>query len=549
MPAWARIAACFVLGLFALQASVAALRDSVTIDEFGNLPVGLYSLFTGDFSLDPINPPHTRMIAALPLLLDPPAFSPPTGSSSWGLGYHLMERNSENFHRIFLPARGMIIVLALLLGVLVMEWARRLYGWRAALVAVFLFSFSPAMLAHGHLVTLDLAGALGFTATAFAIWRMLGRPTWGAALVAGAILGLASLLKLSGVVLLAVVVLVVLVRAVTQRDVAPVRWVALVCVVFATALLVINAGYVFSGTLAPLDRAQLAPGGALARLRDAAPWMRLPLPMPFVNGIDMVMNVGKEREPSYFLAGELSSEGWWYYHLAAFALKTSLPVLLLAAGSLVHWVARGGMGAREYALWIPILLTFVSNTLFNSLQIGVRHVLPVYPLLFVAASPRVARMLLPRRSEPQKAMLAACSALLLAWHAFGTIAVAPRYLQFFNEIAGGARDGHRWLVDSNVDWGQDLIRLRDYMRAENIETINLAYFGRVHPSVYGIRFTPLEQGYSHGLAAVSATFLQGRPYFWYLGGRMRWVPANTYKWLQDREPIARVGAMFIYRLD
>ena len=535
-----------LLAAFAAQAWLAARRDSVTIDEFAHLPVGLYALQTGDLSLDPINPPHTRMLAALPVLLEAPAFSPPPGTAEWALGYHLMQANAARYHELFLPARATIIALTVLLGIVVACWAGQLYGASSAVLAAFLFAFSPALLAHGHLVTLDASGALGFTATAFAAWRLIDRASLRAALATGAALGIASLLKLSGIVLVVVVAAVVLVRALRERDRPWWLWAGLLAVVMLTAILAINAGYGFKGTFAPLVRARLAEGGALAQLRDAAPWLRLPLPVSFVDGIDMVMNVGKQQEPTYFLAGRLSSRGWWYYHLAAFALKTSLPVLLLTLGCIAHALVRGGMGPREYALWIPIGVIFLSNTLFNSLQIGVRHALPAYPLLFVVLSPRLGRML-AGWSRGNKAM-AVAAALLLAWHAAGTIAVAPRYLQFCNEIAGGAEGGYRWLIDSNIDWGQDLIRLREYLERERIDSVNLAYFGRVNPIVYGIRFRPLERD-SRGIAVISATFLMGRPYLWYLGGRLRWVPAQTFAWLREREPIARVGSMFVYRLD
>src|SRR5512134_479936 len=96
--AWAAAA---LLAIFALQASVAARRDSVTIDEFAHLPVGLYALYTGDLSLDPINPPHTRMLAALPLLLDPPAFDPTPGMAHWSMGYLLMQRNEADYQSLF----------------------------------------------------------------------------------------------------------------------------------------------------------------------------------------------------------------------------------------------------------------------------------------------------------------------------------------------------------------------------------------------------------------------------------------------------------------
>ncbi len=543
-----RAAIACLLAAFAAQAWIAALRDSVTIDEFVHLPIGLYDLQTGDLSFDAINPPHTRILAALPVLLETPAFAPPTGATEWRLGYHLMRANADRYHEIFLPARAAIIALTLLLGVLVALWTSKLYGATCGVIATFLFAFTPDLLAHGHLVTLDASGALGFTATAFAAWRLIERASLPAALLTGAALGIASLLKLSGSVLVAAVFAVVAVRALCERDRSWLHWGGLFAVVLLTAAFVINAGYGFSGTFAPLSGARLDPGGAFARMRDAAPWLRLPVPFYFLEGLDMVMNAGKLPDTSYYLAGKLSRGGWWYYHLVAFALKSSLPMLLLTLGCLAQSLLRGGMGRREYALWIPIALVFLSNALFNSFQLGVRHVLPVYPLLLVLISPRVRPLLAGFRSGGRSAVMAAAAAFLLAWHAAGTLAVAPRYLQFFNELAGGPEGGHRWLVDSNIDWGQDLIRLREYLQRERIDVVNLAYFGRVNPNVYGIHFAPLERD-SHGIAVISASFLMGRPYLWHQGGRMRWVPAHTYAWLRDREPIARVGSMFVYRLD
>jgi hypothetical protein len=126
--------------------------------------------------------------------------------------------------------------------------------------------------------------------------------------------------------------------------------------------------------------------------------------------------------------------------------------------------------------------------------------------------------------------------------------VAPRYLQYFHELAGGPAGGHRWLVDSNLDWGQDLIRLRRYMEQRGIPAVHLAYFGRVDPSVYGVRFLPLEPG-ARGPVVVSASFLMGRPYFWVQGGAFRWMRAGSYTWLQQYEPVARVGSLFLFDLE
>jgi hypothetical protein len=546
-------AAALLLALFAFQTAVAARRDSVTIDEFGHLPVGLYALYTGDLRVDPINPPQTRMMAALPLLLTPPAFDPTPDMSCWSMGYVLMQRNQADYQSIFVRGRAVIVLLALVLGWLVFRWASELYGPAAGTAALAFFVFSPDLLAHGHLVTLDMAGALGFTLTAYATWKMLERPTLVRATWVGVAFGIASLLKLSGFVLGAAVAAVVGAYVCDRsRDSSAIHgsgWVARLAVMALTGLFVINAGYAFDGSFAPLSTARLDPNGSLAALATRAPGLRLPLPRPFVEGVDMVLSVGKAREPSYFLLDELSSEGWWYYHLVAFAAKTPLPALFAYAFALGAWMVGKSRGRREYALVLPVVVIFTSNTLFNSLQIGVRHVLPAHPLLMVLAAPWIADALLRLRSSATGSRAVPFAvAIASLWYVAGTLAIAPRYLQYFNEAAGGAEGGHRVLVDSNIDWGQDLIRLREYMTKEGIESVHLAYFGRVDPRVYGIHYTPLERTSRGGRAVISASFLMGRPYFWFLGGRMRWVPAQTYAWLRDREPVARVGSMFVFDL-
>ncbi len=555
IPLFGWLAAAALIAAFILQASWGARRDSVTIDEFVHLPLGLYNLYSGDFRLDPINPPLSRMIAAAPLLVSPPAFSPDPARGHWAMGYELQSRNAASYQEIFVRGRTMIIFMACLLGVLVFFWGTALYGWHSGLMALGLFCFSPSMLAHGHLVTLDLCGALGFVATAFATWRLLDSPSTGRAAAVGATVGLATLLKLSGFILGGVVIAGIVIRLATERRGAdPVEWMRHLVVAGLAALLVFNLGYGFEGSFAPLSEATLDPRGSLAGLRDTMPWLRLPVPLPLINGIDMVINVGKQSEPSYFLAGELSADGWWYYHLAAFAVKTPIPLLIIFAFASGAWSAGQSPGNRDYCIYVPVLLVFVSNVLFNSLQIGVRHVLPAYPLLFIGASPwivdalrRAGRFRTPRGTAVDGGV-AAAAVIGLLWLVVGTLAVGPRYLQFFNEAGGGAAGGHRMLVDSNIDWGQDLIRLSEYMEREGDTQVNLAYFGRVNPNVYGIRFVPIERGRTRGKTAISASFLMGRPYFWYRGGRMGWVKSGTYTWLQDYEPVARVGSMFVFDL-
>ncbi|MDJ0851214.1 MAG: glycosyltransferase family 39 protein [Myxococcota bacterium] len=542
-----------LLAAFAVQAGIAAQRDSVTIDEFVHLPVGLHLLERRDFHIDPINPPLPRMLFALPVRSSGAELPDGAREGHWRFAGSFMRANFFPYHPLFVRARAAAIGVALLLGIVVFAWARELAGPRAGLLALLLFAFSPSLLAHGHLVTLDVAGALGATLTLFLFWRFLGRPGPAAGAAVGAALGLALLCKLSALFLAPalLVSLVVELAGSGRRRASAARWLGGLALAPATALVVVNLGYLGSDTFRPLAEASFLPEGTLARLQEALPQLRLPLPLPFLEGIDHASHVAVARTEYFFLLGELSTTGWWYYHLVAFLVKTPLPLLGLALVAAGVAVARRPPGLRLHALVVPLLLLFAANALFNSQSIGVRHVLTATPLLFVGVSPLLAAALedLPgqwRRRRSRSASLVAAAALV--WFVAGSLAVAPRYLQYFNELAGGPDGGHRVLVDSNLDWGQDLIRLKEYMDAEGLERVALAYFGRVHPHVYGIDFVPLERDTREGVAVVSASFLMGRPYYWVYRGRPGLVPPNAYAWLRERQPSRRVGSLFVYEL-
>jgi hypothetical protein len=138
---------------------------------------------------------------------------------------------------------------------------------------------------------------------------------------------------------------------------------------------------------------------------------------------------------------------------------------------------------------------------------------------------------------------------LLAAHVASAGLARPHYLSYFNTLAGGSAQGYRWLVDSNVDWGQDLLRLRQYQDANHVGRIHLAYFGRVAPEIYGIDYEMLPADIVPGVYVISATYLMGRPYYLYDHGTLYWVPQNAYAKFQKLLPTARVGlSLFVFDL-
>lgn len=531
---------------FATQSWIAAQRDSVTVDEYVHLPVGLYALETGDLRLDPINPPFPRMISALPVWMARTANIPTKSVPHWDLGRNFMELNAVEYHSHFVSSRRVTVAAGLILGILVFSLGVSLGGPTSGTVALAMFAFSPNILAHSHLVTLDIFAAVGFMLVTWMLWRVQHQPSVTHFSVLGAAFAIAMLTKLSAVVLLPAIGIVVWTTA--RTNALKVRWLWAIAAFSAAFLVTVHLAYGAKEMLRPLGNGDFHPNGLLGTISKFIPGLRSPVPLPLLEGIDLTLNESRGWEPSFFLNGELSSKGWWYYYLFSFVYKTPLAVLFaLAAYIIIKLTKKQAISNAEVCLWVPMITLLIANSLFNSQQIGVRHMLPAYPLLFVALGYWLSR--LGHLPLPKSWIAPAVSVAIPAWMAVESALIAPRYLQYFNAFGGGADRGHEHLIDSNLDWGQDLIRLREYLENNPQRApIQLAYFGRVEPEIYGIDYQPLEPPGRAGTAVVSASFLMGRPYYWKKGGKDRWVLSGTYTWLQSERPVDRVGALFVFEL-
>jgi len=272
------------------------------------------------------------------------------------------------------------------------------------------------------------------------------------------------------------------------------------------------------------------------------------LPDAWIWGLQHFL-VHSESRPA-FLFGQYSETGWWYYFPATFAMKTPLPLLVLFAAGLA--TARGTASSRrnEALLFLP-LAVFVALSMSRSINIGHRHLLPVYPFVLVIAG-RVAALAL-RPDKPRRGLAVAVGALCL-WQAVATALAFPHYLAYFNELAGGSRNGWRLLVDSNLDWGQGLKGLREWMARNAVPRVKLAYFGTADVKYYGVSADRLpgyqppppsatvREVWPGDLVAVSATLLQGL----YVDAPM--LP--LVERLRKLPPVAVVGhSIFVYRTD
>jgi len=269
----------------------------------------------------------------------------------------------------------------------------------------------------------------------------------------------------------------------------------------------------------------------------------IPLFADFVAGFQLVWSNSTIGWPAYLME-EYSDGGWWYYYPVAMLVKTPLPALIVVAASVVltPWIARFDW-RREAGILVTVAV-LLAAAMNSKLNIGIRHILPIYPLLYIWAG-RLALLRL-RRSWVAAVLLVAAG----AWYLLGTLRAHPHHLAYYNEAAGGPGGGYRIVADSAIDWGQDLKELRSFMERENIEAVRLAYFGGLPPGSYGIRYQPLpsfdryveDPGYSGSfgdreLVVVSAYNLLG----------IHPARRQTYEWLREREPIARPGySLFVY---
>ncbi len=559
-------------------------RKSATADEVTHIPAGYTNLALHDFRMNPEHPPFIKLLAALPLRFLHPKVD--TADEDWSktldagyFGYKFLYYWNDADKLIFW-ARLPIVLISILLLCAVGYCAWNLYGWKAGVLALLLYLLNPELLAHGQLVTTDLGISCFIFIGVYAFYRALRRLTiLNAALFCVAI-GCALITKYSGIFVFPVLVLISMVFALSQ-DETEVRLKraselgrtiksrygklavagGLIVASGFVSLAMIWACYGFRHRISPdpaisqrmawqryWDR-----GGLMNNLGKVAKEWNI-VPESYTYGLLFVPLSTEKRRA--FLLGEVSrTTGWRYYFLVSFLVKTPIPLLIFILLGFI-FIKRYGAGlTAEFMLLCPVVV-FMLLASVNTLNIGNRHILPVYPFLIVFAA-KVARVF----DEQRQRLWAAAYALLLAWYIAGTLFLYPHFLAYFNEIAGGPNGGYEWLADSNIDWGQDLKGLAEYRRQHPGEPFYLAYFGTAKPEYYelqpkylaaynnealhGRELEPLSEIPRGALLAVSVNSLQC---LWIANPEFPGIE-QFMRQLKTLDPIAKIGySIFIYRM-
>lgn len=495
---------------------------SATLDEPVHIAAG-FDWWRGDLRTDPTHPPVARLLAALPLVaLGVPGSAKPDFVHR---GNDLLYHDDRYVWHVSLARSANLLFLAMSI-VVVAVWTARVMGVVAGIIAAALFSLLPPILGHGGMATTDLAAAATWGLAMIALEQFQADPTRRRGVLLGVAVGLGVLSKFSFIpffLIGAVISCLILPR--------PRAWKRRALAAVIVASLVVWAGYRFAvGTVSasgPTGRIvvdRLAP----APVEDIALWIadRVPIPAPaFFVGFGSVALHNRDGHTAY-LFGECDESGWWYYFPVALFYKTPLAWLLFATvGAIVVlgtvWRSRRLAQARFF-IHALALIVFTCST---SINVGVRHVLPLYlPLAGLAAQGVLSVW------EARQVVFGRLSSLALcAWLLIATSLAHPDYLAYFNEAARGRPE--RILVDSNLDWGQDILRLAQFVEERRIRDLSVLILFSADLPRHRLPARWLEP-YSQprGWIAVSATSLA-----------LENCRSDGYRWLGRRRPVHRIG--------
>jgi 4-amino-4-deoxy-L-arabinose transferase-like glycosyltransferase len=584
------IGAAVIVGCAVVLAFTSSLNDSPIVDEVPHIGAGFSYVTQLDERLNPEHPPFIKDLAGLALLplgLSHTVFQTPSWTTEvngqWQFGHNVIFESGGNPDTIVQMARLPMLLIFIFACWLMWKWARERYSDTAALIALILFSFSPTILAHMRLVTTDMGAAVGVLAATYCFLRFLRKPARASFVWAALSLGLALLAKFNTALLGPFFVLVAVLygldghldkkawkRAARMFGITALMGAAsFVCVVWPFYFVqtfnqpaqqqlaetkAITAGYPNS-----ILKSMVIWGADKPVIRAATHWEL---------GLLMVAQRAEGGNTIYWLGRVVNAGGPGYFPLIYF-MKEPLAwwiLVALAVGALVfHHRKRRTEHAHGHFftdnfdewVWLLWLAIYWAVSINSTLNIGVRHLLPTYPFAILLVSGRLSVMLdwLRAHDRMRLRIFSAVIAVLLGWYAFESVRVWPSYLAYFNQFVGGPSGGHNFVADSNLDWGQDLKRLGQWVEQNDIQKISLDYFGWADPGYYlknhSIYTTTgywkdardfITRNRSNGWIAVSATYFQQAVYSTNQDN-------GGYRWLLNYDPVTVIGhSIFVWHV-
>lgn len=560
-------------------------HHSPVFNEVGHLPSGLAHWKYQDYSLYRVNPPLPRLVAAIPVLFS-------DHEEDWSrfdnyslkrsqilIGSDFIQANGIDHQRLYFYGRLACLPFALAGAWGCFLWSRDLWGNLAGVWAMWLWCFSPMILGNSALIMPDVPAAATGVWSAFSFWKWLKQPSGRNTLLCGLLLGLAELTKFTLLIFYVLFPLIWLVQRLINRVSHVTCWkrdAGQLCFMFVLSVYIINLGYDFSGSFKKLGEFTFLSevlagqnGGerpvADNRFKDS--WLAdvpVPLPEDYLQGLDRQKADFDGKMWSY-LRGEWQLGGWWYFYVYALFIKTPIGILILYGVStfiLFHKRYRSDF-VSELCILSPALVVISLVSSQTAFSIHPRYIIPALPFLFISVS-RVARSF-----EFKNHALFLFATVLLVWATGSSLWYYPHSIAYFNEIAGGPKNGHRHLLDSGSAWGQDLLFLKEwYDDHPEARPFHVASFGWIDPHYVGIAYTmpPLgpvksggyggeleaDLGPKPGWYAVDVNHLMGTVWGAPTGDgdwRNFWVdfgkPVPDFTYFQEYEPVDRVAYSYL----
>jgi Dolichyl-phosphate-mannose-protein mannosyltransferase len=517
-----------VVGLLLILGTVqvASLRhEAVSNDETPLLTSGYIYLRTGH-NFEPLHPPLARVLTGLPLLRLNGI--PQKDLQHWATASHALWRGPGPTRAVLFPSRLVTIAFTLAFGAWIAFWTRRNFGAPAGILALTFFAFDPTLIAHGRYATTDLLVSF-FIFLSATLWiDFLQEPTRRRLTITAIALGLAVATKFSALFLLGVLpgLYVVTWAGGFKRPDMPATSATYFSPRGAT---VVGLGL----SLGVLGVLVLAYAPEVVWLLNWLSGGPIPRPLStFVAALRSLLHRNETGVPAYLL-GEIATAGWWYYFPVAFLVKTPSAVLAACGIASATLPLASRVSSRQrftLGCLVAVPMIYFCLATMASLNLGVRHILPIYAFLYVVLASTLCEYgpaLFRRWWSPT--LTALLAALVIE-----SLSIFPYYTSFFNAISGGPANGRAYLLDSNIDWGQDVERLADYFREQRLTPVCAATFGGVPLESYGVPATDLlayeDLEHADCVAAVSVNFLEGL-----------FIPRETFDRLRARTPMARIG--------
>lgn len=561
-----------LLLLFLFQSLYTLFHNNLIIDEPAYIAVAYYFVKYADTSMAILHPPLTMLMSGFPLLFanvnEPYSYQKCVDVGYYKCSQDFFFGSGNDADEIGIYARIPFLMLSVILGLLLFFFTEKIYGTKAGFVALALYSFSPTILSFNTIVFTDFLIAFFVFSTIYLFWKLLKNYSRKWLILTGISFGLAFASKFTAIFLIPVILILFAVKACQDQKNKKAllkKYSKQFLWILAIGIIVLYSSYFFTfGTISESIPQRYVKSMQSAIDNFGKESIKYKISNYLINGLKMPMpqyiagfagqyQVESTKRKLGYINGEIYYGGKWYYFPEVMLIKNPIPLLILfAMGVYISIMQFRKNTLNELFIMLPIIF-FVGPFILANFNLGLRHVLPIFPFVFMLCS-RAA----DTKSYNSKFLFRSFVIILLAWYVISSLLIMPHYAAYFNEFVGGAKNGHKYLISSNLDMGQDLKGLRNYLNENNITKIKLAYHGAFDPEYYNISYEPLpmesyipwapgfgleESGYKedcskkYGIIAISVSNLHG----------YNLINQSCFEWLNKYKPIKSIGnTIFVY---